>query len=72
MATTKEEKIEYLYGVKQASWHNMNYDDALKLKIKLATDLITELLKVNMYERDRIRINKCSKAIEFNNILLSE
>lgn len=65
-------KIEYLYGIKKATWLNVTYIDALEQKILLAQKLIDELQCSHYMERDVSRINDIQKAISFNATLRVE
>ena len=62
----------YLYGVDKATWHHLVYDDALKLKNKLAKELLDSLYNVYYLDRDAQRINDVVRAISFNERLLGE
>jgi len=68
-------KIEYLYGVKAAYWHDLSYCRALQLKNKLADDVISFIYTKPLKDRtnaDTIRINACLRAIKHNDGLLRE
>jgi len=61
-----------LYGVDSKIFRDMKYIDVLNLKIKLANDLISDLLSVHFMHRDNNLIMKITKAIQFNEELLKE
>jgi hypothetical protein len=64
-----------LYGVTSQDtkkWRFMDYNNVLKLKIRLAWDRIKQLNKKDMKERDFENISDCLKAIKFNEALLEE
>ena len=65
---------QYLYGdsADPSQWAKLPYDDALRLKIKLAYNTITELHKAHYMVTDSSRIRECTKAMSFNEDLLKE
>lgn len=65
-------KSEYLYGVQGSHFKNMIYADALTEKIKLAKEMVKEILKVHYTEVDSIRLNKVIDSINFNTAMLKE
>lgn len=65
-------KSEYLYGVQGSHFKHMLYEDALTEKIKLAKEMVKELLKVHYTQVDSIRLNKVIDSIKFNNAMLKE
>lgn len=68
-------KIEYLYGVKAAHWHDISYCGALQLKNELANNVISVIYTKPLKDRtnaDTIRINACLRAIKHNDGLLKE
>ena len=62
----KMEKLEYLYGVKQATWKNLNYMDAFILKNTLANKVLSDINNQPHYVRDDNRKMAVLKAIRFN------
>jgi len=62
----------YLYGVKEATWKDLSYIEALNIKISMAKNLLIELNKVHYMESDDVRIKDIALAIEFNEGLLNE
>lgn len=65
-------KSEYLYGVQGSHFRNMIYTDALTEKIRLAKEMVKELLKVHYTKIDNNRLNKVIDSINFNNAMLKE
>lgn len=63
---------EYLYGVDAEIFKDMNYVDAIELKIASAKTLLDELVSVNHYARDDQRVRAVLNAIKFNKELLLE
>ena len=61
----------YLYGTPLDMLRNVNYEQALITKIKLARTLLHTLVRVDDME-DHRRINKVNEAIKFNTQLLKE
>ena len=67
--------IEYLYGVKESIWSHLPYLEALRVKVKRANAVISQLNAKSIYNKtneDSIRIHDCIKAIRFNERLLHE
>lgn len=61
-----------LYNINPKIFIGMLYEDALKLKIKLANSLLTEEYKKHYMIRDEKIIRQSSNAITFNEQLLKE
>jgi len=59
-------KLQYLYGVKTATWKELNYMYAFTVKNKLADDVLTEINKQHHSIRDDDRKMAVLKAIKFN------
>lgn len=74
ISTNIMSKLQYLYGldVDTSTWENAPYALILQHKIALATRRIKALNKANHLWRDSYNINKCLRAIKFNNELLGE
>lgn len=68
MTSTTEE----LYGIDPKVLADMNYKQALQLKIQGAKAILVSLLEPNFMDRDTHKINKINKAIKFNQQLLKE
>ena len=68
-------KIERLYGVKKAIWRDLPYEEALKLKIACANNVISLIHAKNYTDvtnDDTKRKNECLRAIKHNKELLDE
>ena len=78
-------RTEYLYGCSPKEWATLPYVEALKVRIKKAKELKSELVEKvfnttipsddNEYEKwssMSTRCNEVQKAIEFNEVLLKE
>ncbi len=66
-------EIETLYGVSSKNhWINLTYTKALQKKIDLATQVIRFQFQKHFTIRDSARVEKCIKAIKFNQKLLYE
>ena len=63
---------EELYGISAKQLAELNYKQALELKIKGAKAILVTLLEPNFMDRDAHKINKVNKAIKFNEQLLKE
>lgn len=75
MSTKIIKNIEYLYGIKSATWKCLNYAHALQVKNELAHRVIGKLLAKPYDKRtnaDSYRVTACLKAIKFNEGLLNE
>jgi hypothetical protein len=59
-------KLEYLYGVKNATWKELPYLEAFELKNKLAQEVVSEILEQHYSIRDEARLRAVLKAIAFN------
>ena len=67
ITTTQE-----LYGISPKILADLQYREALQLKIEGAKAILVKLLEPNFMDRDSHRINKVNKAIKFNEQLLKE
>jgi len=65
-------KIERLYGVKSACWHNWDYDRALRFKIALANIVVYVESNRKILDRDDARRNEAINSIKHNEMLLRE
>ena len=65
-------KTKYLYDVSPIKFKHLTYIDALEFKISSAKKLLNDLLDVNIYARDDIRVKKVFRAIKFNEDLIKE
>ena len=63
---------EELYGISAKQLAELNYKQALELKIQGARSILAQLLEPNFMEQDTYKINKINKAIKFNEQLLKE
>lgn len=62
----------YLYNLKPEDLMSLNYEDAIRLKITKANEVLKELLEVNYQDRDDAKIRDVFNAIKFNKSLLME
>jgi hypothetical protein len=65
-------KTEYLYGISPSILMDMNYKQAIEIKLKLAKVLIADLYEIHRDNRDEDRITEIYKSIKYNNKLLAE
>ena len=64
--------MEWLYGIKQSTWSELSYLDALLVKRNLADNLIKLLFSVHYLHRNNIRIKDCTKARDLADEMLLE
>ena len=62
----------YYYGVYPEDFKDKIYHEALKFKINSAKKLVKLILKDNVMDCDRHRLNDVLNAIKFNKKLLNE
>jgi len=65
-------KTEYLFGIPASVFKGMEYEEALRLKISSANNLLDVLQDVHYMERDYDRINDILSAIEHTSQQIKE
>lgn len=65
-------KLEYLYGVKNATWKELPYLEAFELKNTLANKVLIEILNTHYSLRDEARRREVLRAIKFNEARIRE